>query len=249
MTADLMAGIAELEIENESLRSECQSHRESAARNRTLLADACAAMGGRAHDMPLASAINELHEEKNAAWARVTALESEKTLLRVRVTALESGAEYAAMAETLGRAQTRGTEALDAARGWRRCLAASWSGHAVAPSEPRLLALEAIVVAAWRAEAKHGSFHPRLTHIPDVREIEALPDLASASSILEDVRTACSAAEKDGTVSWALLALEEMLEALVEALRGDVPALRTEVAQLGCVCAAWLEAIERRGSK
>lgn len=173
----------------------------------------------------------------------LTTARSDNEMLRAHNASLVSGRSYAAMLENLSSVQATSTRLLNNLRGVRCFLREG-------PGEHLWTGIEDILGAAWSAECKHGPFHPRLTNIPDVREVEALVgafDLRSVSSILEDVRTACTAAEKDGTVSWALLALEEMLEALVEALRGDVPALRTEVAQLGCVCAAWLEAIERRG--
>jgi len=49
-----------------------------------------------------------------------------------------------------------------------------------------------------------------------------------------------------GESNWALIALEEMAEAIEAAWLGDVAALRTELVQAAAVLVQWVEAIDRR---
>ncbi|SDG96077.1 hypothetical protein [Klenkia brasiliensis] len=49
-----------------------------------------------------------------------------------------------------------------------------------------------------------------------------------------------------GESNWALIALEEMAEAVEAAWLGDVAALRTELVQTAAVLVQWIEAIDRR---
>lgn len=181
---------------------------------------------------------------RDGLLARIAELEAENARL---------AKEHVVMLENLTSVQARCTELLDANRAWRARFAASWCGHEGAPSDGFLLGLEAITGAAWRAELKHGTFHPRLTNIYDVSGDDCrLLGQASAdgtSGLRNRVQAACSSAEKTGTVTWVLLALEELLEAIVEAERGRPNELRGEVAQLGAVCAAWIQAIDLRGAK
>lgn len=65
----------------------------------------------------------------------------------------------------------------------------------------------------------------------------------------EDLRNAitekerCDAAHKAGTLTWYLILIEEVCEALAEV---DFAKLRTELIQVAAVAVAWVEAIDRR---
>lgn len=51
-------------------------------------------------------------------------------------------------------------------------------------------------------------------------------------------------AVQDGTLTWRLVLLEEVYEAVCEI---DPAKLRTELLQVAAVCASWVNAIDRRG--
>lgn len=73
------------------------------------------------------------------------------------------------------------------------------------------------------------------------------PDGTGRSPFVADfrdrLRKACDAAAARGEVTWGDVAAEEFLEALSES---DPRLLRAELLQLGAVCVAWIEAIDRR---
>lgn len=57
------------------------------------------------------------------------------------------------------------------------------------------------------------------------------------------LRSACQLAGREGRDTWALIALEEVFEAMAET---DPVKLRGEIIQAAAVFAAWAEAIDRR---
>ena len=65
-----------------------------------------------------------------------------------------------------------------------------------------------------------------------------------ASEVAEYYRLRTTGAMADGTITWHLILLEEVYEALVEA---DPAKLRAELVQVAAVAVAWVEAIDRRG--
>ena len=53
---------------------------------------------------------------------------------------------------------------------------------------------------------------------------------------------------ESGTSNWLAIALEELGEAIDEAIAGDDTALRTELIQLAAVFIQWVQAIDRRSA-
>jgi hypothetical protein len=129
----------------------------------------------------------------------------------------------------LTRTQARSTEQCNELRGLRRLDSDVGFNRA----------LLSIVGAAYAAICKHGPFIPRLLNIPD----------GTGGGIAERYRDfvqgVCTGAERDGGLTWRMLAEEEAAEVFAET---DPEKLRAELAQLGAVVAAWMQAISERKS-
>lgn len=72
------------------------------------------------------------------------------------------------------------------------------------------------------------------------------PDGTSAAryaTIRDGARKACDEADTDGGLTWELILMEEVFEALAEQ---DARALREELIQVAAVATAWVEALDRR---
>lgn len=54
---------------------------------------------------------------------------------------------------------------------------------------------------------------------------------------------------RQGQVTWAHIAVEELAEAVEAAALGDEDTVRTEVVQLAAVCVQWAQAIDRRRAR
>jgi len=80
------------------------------------------------------------------------------------------------------------------------------------------------------------------------------PDLALLNfdlSTAADARADCDAAEKDGTLSWLHIAIEELCESAEAAvLHGEHSTeLHTELVQLAAVVFAWIESVDARSEQ
>lgn len=83
-----------------------------------------------------------------------------------------------------------------------------------------------------RQDARWGQQnHPDGTGDPIAQELAAF------------ARAVCDRAARDGTVTWSHILDEEAKEALAES---NPVRLREELVQLGAVCVAWIQAIDRR---
>lgn len=78
----------------------------------------------------------------------------------------------------------------------------------------------------------------------DLPDGEGSPQVDQHTLLL--IRAANASAVADGTLTWDLVLLEEVAEALVET---DPVKRRAELIQVAAVAASWVEALDRRGSK
>jgi len=108
---------------------------------------------------------------------------------------------------------------------------------------PKYAIAEEIISERIRQDQKWGEQnHPDGTG-PDW---PAIPIGGSFTKDRADMaRRACQSAASHGTVTWHHILAEEFAEAMAEA---DPVALRAELIQAAAVCAAWVEAIDRRPS-
>jgi hypothetical protein len=93
--------------------------------------------------------------------------------------------------------------------------------------------------AKW-GEQNHPDVGRASAQTPDgVADYHEVPNANRAKWI-------CSTRARNGVVSFADIAVEELCEAIEAAALGDENAVRTEVIQLAAVCVQWVQAIDRR---
>lgn len=178
----------------------------------------------------LLARIEELEAEKETTEAALR--DTQRACVHLVAVNHRLSGDHATMLETLTATQAVSTRLTNEARGVRHFLNGEEQGFADA--------LYAIMGETYAAECKHGLFHPRLTNIPDGT------GGADAVAFCVLAQDACSRAEKDGTLTWRLLAEEEAAELFAET---DPLKIRAEAAQLGAVCAAWIRALDERGAR
>jgi hypothetical protein len=79
--------------------------------------------------------------------------------------------------------------------------------------------------------------------------VQHLPDgtgSARAQVFADAMKRVCDRAAEDGELTWALILLEEVAEAMAEPTGS--PNLRTELLQIAAVCVAFVEDIDHRES-
>lgn len=79
------------------------------------------------------------------------------------------------------------------------------------------------------------------SHVPDGTALWGKGNRSMATA----ARAATERASEDGDLTWAHILTEEYWEAMAES---DPAKLRDELIQVAAVAAAWVEAIDRRGS-
>lgn len=91
--------------------------------------------------------------------------------------------------------------------------------------------------------------HPDVCPVLTGREGGATPQrIAEDLEIPTETRAKylCGLAARAGRLTWAVILVEEVAEAVAAAARGDRAGLRAELIQVAAVAVAWAEAIDRR---